>query len=131
MACFGAFWAVLFSVSSPKYAEFSAWSGDLVDIEDDSPLYMYTIDSCYKKYKFAIIYFKMFAILPNITIRLILTKRRLNYLRFVENDGFQFIISRKNVILTITTTDYAFTAISIPLSGRQEVGGTVFTLSKK
>ena len=102
-----------------------------MDIEDDSPLYMYTIDSCYKKYKFAIIYFKMFAILPNITIRLILTKRRLNYLRFVENDGFQFIISRKNVILTITTTDYAFTAISIPLSGRQEVGGTVFTLSKK
>ena len=35
MACFGAFWAVFLSVSSPeKNVEFYAWSGDLVNVKD-------------------------------------------------------------------------------------------------
>ena len=34
MACFCTFWAVFLSMSSPEDIEFSAWSGDLVDVED-------------------------------------------------------------------------------------------------
>jgi len=34
MVCFSAFWTYFLSVSSRENVEFSAWNGDLVDVED-------------------------------------------------------------------------------------------------